>query len=534
LFGLSALQAHVDQAKFLRLTTEEGATLSAVPKTDDGMLPQFRPLEAQVADKLGYARNGSGQMADAQLCRGETGENVNSPALPAKAESGVSHVFVLDKHGNPLMPCHPAMARKLLKSGRARVHRVVPLVIRLIDRENGQVQPIRLKFDPGSKVTGIALVREVGKIQYVLYLAELEHRGAAIRKHMIQRAMFRRRRRTANIRYREPRFNNRTRPKGWLPPSLKSRVDNVMAWVTRFRRWCPVSAISVERVRFDMQIIENPEISGVEYQQGVLQGYEVREYLLEKWGRECAYCGDKNVPLQVEHILAKARGGTNRISNLTLACRECNEKKGTRSIKDFLSGKPQRLAAILAKAKAPLKDAAAVNATRNALFFSLWNTGLPVEASSGGRTKYNRSSLGIPKTHALDAVCVGEVDGVRGWQQPVQEIKATGRGSYKRTNLDQYGFLRSRLPREKMVHGFRTGDLVKAVIFSGEKAGTHLGRVAVRTRGSFSIKSNRVLVQGISWKKCSIIQRADGYGYERQGAPPNPLKGEGFRAEVAQ
>jgi hypothetical protein len=282
-----------------------------------------------------------------------------------------------------------------------------------------------------------------------------------------------------------------------------------------------------------MQVMENPAISGVEYQQGALQGYEVREYLLEKWGRECAYCGAENVPLQVEHILARARGGSDRISNMTLACRDCNEKKGTRLIKEFLSSKPQRLAAIMAKAKAPLKDAAAVNATRNTLFFSLWNTGLPVEASSGGRTKYNRSRLGIPKTHALDAVCVGEVENIHGWQQPVQRIKATGRGSYKRTNLDQYGFLRSRLPRGKMVYGFQTGDLVKAVVSSGKKAGTYLGRVAVRTSGSFNIKENGVLVQGINWKRCSIVQRADGYGYERQGAPPNPLKGEGFRAEVA-
>jgi 5-methylcytosine-specific restriction endonuclease McrA len=417
------------------------------------------------------------------------------------------------------MPCRPSRARKLLDKGRARVHRLVPFVVRLVDREEGQVQSVRLKFDPGSKVTGIALVREVGKIQYVLYLAELEHRGAAIRKHMIQRAMFRRRRRTANLRYRAPRFNNRTRPKGWLPPSLKSRVDNVMAWVARFRRWCPVSAISVERVKFDMQAMENPLISGVEYQQGVLQGYEVREYLLEKWGRECAYCGDDNVPLQVEHILARARGGSDRISNLTLACRDCNEKKGTRLIKEFLSSKPQRLAAILAKAKAPLKDAAAVNTTRNALFFALLNTGIPVEASSGGRTKFDRSRLGIPKTHALDAACVGEVEDIHRWQQIVQGIKATGRGSYKRTNSNQYGFPQGHLSREKMIHGFQTGDMVKAVVSSGKKTGTYTGRVAVRSSGSFNISTNGKVVQGIGWKKCSIIQRADGYGYKRQGAP---------------
>jgi hypothetical protein len=86
----------------------------------------------------------------------------------------------------------------------------------------------------------------------------------------------------------------------------------------------PISSISVEAVRFDMQQMENPEISGIEYQQGTLAGYECREYLLEKWGRKCAYCDAENVPLQIEHIQPKGRRGSDRISNLTLACRPCN------------------------------------------------------------------------------------------------------------------------------------------------------------------------------------------------------------------
>lgn len=76
--------------------------------------------------------------------------------------------------------------------------------------------------------------------------------------------------------------------------------------------------------------MENPEISGVQYQQGTLQGYEVRQYLLEKWSRKCTYCGVENVPLQIEHIQPLAKGGSDRVSNLCLACEKCNTKKGTK------------------------------------------------------------------------------------------------------------------------------------------------------------------------------------------------------------
>ena len=189
------------------------------------------------------------------------------------------------------MPCSNARARILIRKGRATVYRLFPFTIQLIDRVSGDVQPVAIKFDPGAKTTGVAIVREDQEDpakQTVLHLAEVSHRGQAIRKHMVQRAMFRRRRRTANLRYRAPRFNNRTRPKGWLPPSLQSRVDNVASWLNRYRKLAPITSIYVESVRFDMQALENPDIEGLEYQRGTLFGAELWEYLLEKWGRRCA------------------------------------------------------------------------------------------------------------------------------------------------------------------------------------------------------------------------------------------------------
>ena len=425
-------------------------------------------------------------------------------------------VFVLDKHKKPLMPCHPARARELLKRGQAVVHKIAPFTIRLKDRVGGEVQPVRIKLDPGSKTTGIALVREevtgLATTAHILFLAELAHRGGKIRDRLTARRAFRRRRRS-NLRYRKPRFDNRTRPEGWLAPSLQHRVDTTLSWVNRFGKLAPVSGISQELVRFDLQKMENPEISGVEYQQGTLAGYEVREYLLEKWNRTCAYCGAKDVPLEIDHIHPRSKGGTDRVSNLTLACHDCNNQgKGSRDVSEFLKKKPETLKRILSQAKNPLRDASAVNSTRRALFEALKGTGLPIETGSGGRTKWNRTRFGLSKTHSLDAACVGNVDRVEGEDRPVLSIKATGRGSYQRTRLDASGFPRGFLTKTKAHFGFSTGDMVKAVVTTGKKIGTYVGRVAVRSSGSFNIQTGVKAVQGISHKACRCLQRGDGYG----------------------
>ena len=113
------------------------------------------------------------------------------------------------------------------------------------------------------------------------------------------------------------------------PPTIKAKADCVVNWVTKLSKLCPVSAISVETVRFDTQKLQNPEITGVEYQQGELLGYEIREYLLTKYGHVCQYCkGESKDPvLEIDHIYPKSRGGSNRVGNLTLACHTCNQEK---------------------------------------------------------------------------------------------------------------------------------------------------------------------------------------------------------------
>ncbi|WP_121180988.1 RNA-guided endonuclease IscB [Nocardiopsis sp. Huas11] len=340
-------------------------------------------------------------------------------------------MFVLDKRGAPLQPCHPARARKLLAKGRAVVHRHTPFVIRLKDRtiEGSEVDGVELGIDPGSRHTGIAVFTHRGGERRGRYAIQLDHRGAAIRKKLAQRSGYRRRRRTSNLRYRPPRFGNRARPRGWLPPSLQHRVDTPVSWVDRLTGWAPVGAVHVERVAFDTHALSvDGPLEGVGYQQGTLHGYEVREYLLAKFGRACAYCGATNAPLN-------------------------------------------------------------------------------------GRTKWNRTRNRLPKSHTLDALCVGKAEEVAQTVSTVLVAGCSGRGTYARTRPDKYGFPRLRLPRTKRFFGFATGDLVRAVVPKGKKAGIHTGRVAVRASGSFNITTAHGTVQGINRRHLRLLQRADGYAY---------------------
>ena len=420
-----------------------------------------------------------------------------------------NYVFVLDTNRNPLTPCKPSVARKLLNVGKAKVFRLYPFTIILNKEAEATPEPLTLKIDPGSKTTGLAVLSGCN----LIWVAELTHRGQTIKASLESRRSLRRGRRNRHTRYRQARFLNRTRPKGWLAPSLQHRVETTLTWVNKLLKFAPISAIVQELVRFDLQQLENPEISGVEYQQGELVGYEVREYLLNKWDRKCTYCSAENTPLQIEHIQPKAKGGTNRISNLCLACEKCNIKKGIQDIKAFLSKKPDVLKRVLAQAKRPLKDAAAVNSTRWALFNSLKDTELKISTGSGGLTKFNRTRLQLPKAHFFDAACVGDTLELLVLASQPLNIRATGHGSRQMCRTDKFGFPSRYVPQFKFVKGFQTGDIVKAIVTSGKKIGTYSGRVAVRSTGSFNISVATDLIQGISHKYCQQIHQKDGYNY---------------------
>ncbi len=380
-----------------------------------------------------------------------------------------------------------------------------------------EVKSCQIKIDPGSKTTGIAIVQD----NKLIWAAELIHRGKQIKDDLESRRSLRRGRRGRKTRYRKPRLAHRTRAKGWLAPSLEHRVLTTMTWIVRLIKLCPISSIAMELVRFDCHKLQNPEINGIEYQQGTLYQYEVREYLLLKWNRTCAYCGAKEVPLEVEHIVPKSKSGSNRISNLCIACVPCNQAKSNLDIREFLADKPSILKRILAGAKAPLKDAAAVNSTRWKLYNSLQDTGLPITTGTGGQTKFNRTQQNLPKRHYLDAAMVSDTPKLEILTTQPLLIKCAGHGKRQVIHVDKFGFPRTNKSRElvrksaliKTVKGFQTGDIVKAIVTKGKKSGSYLGKVSVRSSGSFNIKTTSETVQGINYKYCSIVHRKDGYLY---------------------
>lgn len=423
-----------------------------------------------------------------------------------------NYVFLIDANKTPMNPIHPSHAKKLLETNKAAIFRRYPFTL-IMKRvvENIVAYPLTLKLDPGSKLTGFALVNNRDE---VIWGMELQHRGLAISDALQTRSAVRRGRRSRHTRYRQPRFVNRTREKGWLAPSLRHRVLTTETWVKRLCKFAPISVIVQELVRFDLQQMENPEISGIEYQQGALQAYEIKEYLLNKWDRKCTYCGAENIPLQVEHISPKAKGGTNRISNLCLACEKCNQNKGTQDIETFLAQKPDLLKKILSQAKRPLKDAAAVNSTRWSLFHVLKSLDLPITTGSGGLTKFNRTRLSLPKAHWIDAACVGITGTLKILITKILTARSTGHGCRRMCRINKYGFPCT-APKQTFNH-VSTGDFVRVQIVKERKnvqSGTYTGRVKTPTNKGCEVVINGFRVGFSTMKDVSRIHCSDGYDY---------------------
>ena len=444
----------------------------------------------------------------------------------------MQRVLVLNADKQALMPCHPARARMLLRQHKAAVYRRKPFTIILKEQHDEAVtQHLELKLDPGSKTTGIALVAELARRgNTVVWAAHLEHRGHTIKLSLDARRDQRHGRRNRKTRYRAPRFLNRTRPKGWLPPSLLSRVANVRTWTRRLIAAAPVSHIHVETVRFDTQLMQNPDIQGVEYQRGTLYDWELREYLLYRHDHRCAYCGDasKDPILEREHVIPKSRGGTNRLSNQVIACHTCNAAKGNLLPGEWLAKlqasrsklnrrRAENLQRIMKGLRPSLKDAAAINALRYRIGDELKSFGRPVGFWSGGRTKMNRSDQGYAKDHWIDAACVGESGAKVTIPATVKPliISAGGRGSRQMCNPDKYGFPRTKAKSVKRVHGFQTGDYVRLVQPAGKYKGIHTGILAsVRARGALDIRVKNMKKKITApHHRFRLLQRSDGYAY---------------------
>jgi 5-methylcytosine-specific restriction endonuclease McrA len=361
-------------------------------------------------------------------------------------------VFVLAHSGNPLMPTTPRRARILLKTRRARVVMRAPFTIQLCFETTTYTQPVTVGVDTGSQTVGIAAAAN----REVVFQAEMRLRTDVSLK-LTRRRQYRRTRRSRKTRYRAARWANRRRSTGWLAPSLQARADATVKAVRCVARVLPIGQINVEIGSFDPQKMQNPEISGVSYQQGQLQGYLLREYLLARWQRQCAYCHTSGVPLQVEHLIPTSRGGSERESLLVIACGACNLRKGNRTAEEF--GYPE----LQAQARRPLKAAAHVSSIKTAVVDALAQQfgAARVAVRYGYETKYQRLQvLHLPKAHAYDAVAIacaiGEV------VKPLAmlyQLRCVPRGNYQLYN-GKYSEHKVWAPRK--VKGWKLYELVEA------------------------------------------------------------------------
>jgi HNH endonuclease len=417
-------------------------------------------------------------------------------------------VLVIDKHKQPCNAISKAYARMLLHSKQAVIYKRFPFTIRLKnDNAVFKNNSYTVKLDPGSRTTGIAIVDDKDA---VVMLAELEHRGHIIKKNLDSRRAIRNHRRQRKTRYREARFLNRTRPKGWLAPSVRSRANNVINFIKKYKKFINIDKVMIERVSFDTaQMSSDNYLIGTDYQQGNLYNKNLREFIFSKTKGRCAYCGAKAE--EIDHAVARSNGGTNSSYNLVASCRSCNERKSNLSLKEF--GKLMNKDYSHLELKKLPKDAAIVQSARNYMVREISKLVADTKSYDAWLTKYNRDELGLPKQHYYDALSVGNVQDYKFLTDKVLIISAQGRGSRQMCRMDRFGFPRTSPKGSKSVKGFQTGDIVKAVVPSGLKKGEYFGRISVRSNGGFDIKMNKETIQGIGYKYCSLVQRNDGYSY---------------------
>ena len=362
-------------------------------------------------------------------------------------------VYVLNKRGEPLMPTTPRKARVLLEERKAVVVRKTPFIIQLTITTGETKQPVTLGVDSGYKNVGISAVSGDKE----LFASEVKLR-TDIADLLTERRHYRRTRRN-RLWYRKPRFNNRTRPEGWLAPSVEHRLNEHIKAVNLVKSILQVSLIVVEAAAFDIQKIKNPDIAGVEYQNGEQGGFwNVREYVLYRDGHICQACkgnkGDK--VLNVHHIITRTDGGTDKPDNLITLCETCHklyhEGKLELKVKKFKGFKAETVMSIL----------------RRKIVNRLRELGNIVSVTYGYITKSGRIALKLAKSHTNDAYVIAGADELR------ERAKALT-GTFTRRNnraiqLNRKGYKPS---IRKKRYSLQPNDLVKFKDFIYRVKGVH-------------------------------------------------------------
>ena len=401
-------------------------------------------------------------------------------------------VFVLNMRGQPLMPCSPPKARKLLRAGKAVPVRRTPFVIQLTVPTGETKQPITLGVDAGYKHVGLSAT--TAKEELLASEVELRQDVTGL---LSNRLALRRARRNRKTRYRAPRFDNRVRSKhkGWLAPSVENRIQAHISRIEAVCRVLPITKIVIETASFDIQKIKNPEVEGTDYQQGEQLGFRnVREYVLFRDGHVCQACKgrSKDLILNVHHIESRKTGG-DAPGNLITLCEACHKAYHAGKLKQF---SPRRGASFRAETFMGIMRWTVLNRLRER------HPELPVTNTYGYLTKHKRIVAGLPKTHCADAFCIaGVLDAKRRGEYLFQkQTRRHNRQIHKLTILK--GGVRKRHQAPYLVHGFRLFD---KVLCKGE-VGFIFGR---RSSGAFDVRrlDGTKISAGISYKKLSLLEK---------------------------
>ena len=310
-------------------------------------------------------------------------------------------VFVMNKHGEALMPCSQRKARLLLKQKKAKIVGYKPFTIQLIYGSYGYKQPINLGIDLGAKHIGVAITSD----NKVLSKGEITLRDD-VKGNLESKKIYRRSRRNRKTRYRKARFLNRTSTKkeGWLPPSIQSRIDNTFRWIDKFKKNTPNPKLTIEIGKFDVQKMLNPSIEGIEYQQGQTFSYhDVRYFVFARDNYTCQVCKKKNKILNTHHIVYRSHGGSDRVDNLITVCTDChtheNHQKGKILWKWMQEGK-----------KLPkYKETVFMNVIRRKVF----NRYPDCHVTYGSVTTPKRKELELEKSHYNDAIAISGISTIR-------------------------------------------------------------------------------------------------------------------------
>jgi len=357
-------------------------------------------------------------------------------------------VYVINKNGNPLMPCKPAKARKLLHDGRAKIVNRCPFTIQLQWDCEEHKQPVTLGIDKGSHYTGFSAIG-VGQI---LISGVVNHR-TNIKDKIIARRGNRRQRRSRKW-YRPKRFLNRATSKccGRLPPSIKANAEEVIRVVRKIP--LPISSYVIEDVQVDINRLNNPNMQGKQYQQSNRLDENIRIATLMRDKYQCISCSKKKVQLQAHHLVPKNQGGKDTINNLITLCLHCHNKVHQGKITlhaDGISGLRDQIAQRTMQGKS--------------LIYKTLDSVAPVFKVFGYQTASLRKNLGLPKKHDVDALCVATLNrrtSVPYHRDNFYTIKFRPRQTRRRYHdLPQKG--KGRVPYQvnTELDGFHKGDLVR-------------------------------------------------------------------------